>query len=113
VLAVPRGDDAGVVAAEVLADAGIGAIEVTWTVPDAARAVTTPRNRLPDHPIGAGTATTPRVVAGAVAAGAQFVVPPGSPASLPDRGVPALPGVRTPGEVVDRAAAVLHPPVRA
>ena len=106
VLAVLRGDDAAgvVAAAEVLAGAGIGAIEVTWTVPDAERAVASLRDRLPDHLIGAGTLTTPREVAVAVGAGAQFVVSPGSPAALLDAmlgcGVPALPGVLTPGEVV-------------
>lgn len=111
VLAVLRGDDVeGVVAAaEVLAGAGIGAIEVTWTVPDAERAVTTLRERLPDQLIGAGTLTTPGQVARAVAAGAQFVVSPGSPAELLDAmlgcGVPALPGVLTPGEVVAATAA--------
>lgn len=111
VLAVLRGDDpAGVVsAAEVLADAGIGAIEVTWTVPDAARAVAQLRERLPDHLVGAGTLTSPRDVAVAVDAGAQFVVSPGSPPPLLDAllgsGVPALPGVLTPGEVVAAVAA--------
>lgn len=111
VLAVLRGDDAAgvVAAAEILAGAGIGAIEVTWTVPDAERAVTTLRERLPDLLIGAGTMTTPREVARAVGAGAQFVVSPGSPAALLDAmlgcGVPALPGVLTPGEVVTATAA--------
>ncbi len=111
VLAVLRGDDAaGVVeAAEVLAGAGIGAIEVTWTVPDAERAVTTLRDRLPDHLIGAGTLTTPHQVARAVDAGAQFLVSPGSPAGLLDAmlrsGVAALPGVLTPGEIVAATAA--------
>ena len=106
VLAVLRGDDvAGVVAAaEVLAGAGIGAIEVTWTVPDAERAVTALRERLPGHLIGAGTLTTPDEVARAVGAGAQFVVSPGTPPVLLDAllacGVPALPGVLTPGEVL-------------
>ncbi len=111
VLAVLRGNDAtGVVAAaEVLAGAGIGAVEVTWTVPDAERAISALRERLPDRLIGAGTVTTPREVARAVAAGAQFVVSPGSPAELLDAmlgcGVPALPGVLTPGEVVAATAA--------
>lgn len=111
VLAVLRGDDAAgvVAAAEVLAGAGISAIEVTWTVPDAARAVTVLRDRLPERLIGAGTLTTSAQVARAVAAGAQFVVSPGSPAPLLDAmlgcGVPALPGVLTPGEVVAAASA--------
>ncbi|MEX5717798.1 bifunctional 4-hydroxy-2-oxoglutarate aldolase/2-dehydro-3-deoxy-phosphogluconate aldolase [Geodermatophilus maliterrae] len=111
VLAVLRGDDAAgvVAAAEVLAGAGIGAIEVTWTVADAERVVTTLRERLPSHVIGAGTLTTPGEVARAVGAGAQFVVSPGSPAELLDAllgsGVPALPGVLTPGEVVAATAA--------
>jgi 2-dehydro-3-deoxyphosphogluconate aldolase / (4S)-4-hydroxy-2-oxoglutarate aldolase len=111
VLAVLRGDDvAGVVAAaEVLAGAGIGAIEVTWTVPDAEEAVTVLRERLPGSLIGAGTLTTPREVAAAVGAGAQFVVSPGSPPALLEAmlgaGVPALPGVLTPSEVMAATAA--------
>lgn len=111
VLAVLRGDDvAGVVAAaEVLAGAGFGAVEVTWTVPQAERVISVLRERLPDRLIGAGTVTSPRQVALAVAAGAQFVVSPGSPADLLDAmlgcGVPALPGVLTPGEVVAATAA--------
>ena len=111
VLAILRGDDsAGVVAAaEVLAGAGISAIEVTWTVPDAAGVVAALRDRLPDHLIGAGTLTTPAHVAGAVGAGAEFVVSPGTPAPLLDAmlgcGVPALPGVLTPGEAVAATAA--------
>jgi 2-dehydro-3-deoxyphosphogluconate aldolase / (4S)-4-hydroxy-2-oxoglutarate aldolase len=111
VLAVLRGDDAAgvVAAAEVLAGAGIGAIEVTWTVPDAERAVAALRDRLPDHLIGAGTLTTPGEVAGAVGAGAQFVVSPGTPAALLDAmlgcGVPAIPGVLTPTEVVSATVA--------
>jgi 2-dehydro-3-deoxyphosphogluconate aldolase/(4S)-4-hydroxy-2-oxoglutarate aldolase len=111
VLAVLRGDDAGgvIAAAEVLAGAGIRAIEVTWTVPEAERAVSSLRERLPDHLIGAGTVATPRDVAAAVGAGAQFVVSPGSPAELLDAmlgcGVPALPGVLTPTEVVAATSA--------
>lgn len=111
VLAVLRGDDAmGVVtAAEVLAGAGIGAIEVTWTVPEAERAVNVLRERLPGHLIGAGTLMSPRDVAVAVGAGAQFVVSPGSPAALLDAmlgcGVPALPGVLTPTDVVAATSA--------
>lgn len=110
-VAVLRGDEpVGVLrAGEVLAEAGVAVIEVTFTVPEASKVIRALRKRLPDQLVGAGTVATPVDVAAAVDSGAQFVVSPGtSPALLEAMlgcGVPALPGVLTPGEVLTARAA--------
>lgn len=106
ILAILRGEDANSVieAAQVLAAAGMQVIEVTFTVPQAPMVISRLREQLPDHFIGAGTLTTPRDVADAVSAGAQFLVTPGTTPRLADAlgasGLPFLPGVLTPSEMM-------------
>jgi len=107
VVAVLRGNDAGRVvrAGVVLHDAGITCLEITFTTPGAAAAISELRGLLPDTAqLGAGTVLDAHQAADALAAGATFLI---SPAPCPDvveagvrRGVPVLPGAFTPGEVL-------------
>lgn len=91
--------------AHALAGAGIHMIEVTFTVPGAAGVVGRLRAELPpDVLVGCGTVTSAGEVRDAVAAGAQYLVSPGTDAelgrALADSGLPFLAGVLTPGEVL-------------
>lgn len=90
--------------AEILAGSGLGVIEVTFTVPDAAAVISTLRARFPEILTGAGTVTDAATADEAIAAGAQFLL---SPALSPGmvqvarrRGVLAVPGAFTPTEVL-------------
>lgn len=90
--------------AEILAGSGLGVIEVTFTVPDAADVISAVRARFPEILIGAGTVTDAETAERAIAAGAQFLL---SPALSPGmvqvacrRDVLAVPGAYTPTEVV-------------
>jgi 2-dehydro-3-deoxyphosphogluconate aldolase/(4S)-4-hydroxy-2-oxoglutarate aldolase len=65
-----------VAAAEVIADAGIRAVEFPLTTPGALDALRTLRGRRPDLLAGAGTVISPADVMAASAAGAQFLVAP-------------------------------------
>ena len=85
-----------------LADAGVDAIEITFTVPDAP-ALIERASRALGIPVGAGTVRTSGQCAAAVAAGAAFVVSPGFTAEVVskahDLDVPVVPGALTPTEV--------------
>lgn len=90
--------------AEILASSGLGVIEVTFTVPDAAAVIESLRRRFPEVLIGGGTVTDAQAAERAVAAGAQFLL---SPALSPGmvgvarrHGVLAVPGAYTPTEVL-------------
>jgi 2-dehydro-3-deoxyphosphogluconate aldolase/(4S)-4-hydroxy-2-oxoglutarate aldolase len=92
-----------VAAAEVIADAGIRAVELPLTTPGALDALRELRARRPELLAGAGTVITPGDADAAVAAGAQFLV---APCTRPDtlavaaeRGVPMMPGAFTATEV--------------
>ncbi|QZY53094.1 bifunctional 4-hydroxy-2-oxoglutarate aldolase/2-dehydro-3-deoxy-phosphogluconate aldolase [Leucobacter tenebrionis] len=108
-VAVLRGDDPAKVrrAAETLIDSGIGIIELTLTVPGAFEIV----RDLSDAPasVGIGTITAPEHVDQAVSAGAAFLVSPGISQPLleamRESGMPALPGVQTPSEVMQARTA--------
>jgi 2-dehydro-3-deoxyphosphogluconate aldolase / (4S)-4-hydroxy-2-oxoglutarate aldolase len=97
-------DDAA--AAGPLADAlvagGLPVAEVTFRTAAAADAVRAVADR-GDVLVGAGTVLTPAQVDAAVAAGARFVVSPGTSRAVVERcaehGVPAVPGVATATEV--------------
>ena len=108
ILAVLRAGSAerAVAAARALAEGGVTAIEVTFSVPDAAAAIAelaTDESLL----IGAGTVLRADQVDAVIGAGARFVVSPNFDEQVLDaaagHGVPALPGVLTPTEVA-RAA---------
>jgi 2-dehydro-3-deoxyphosphogluconate aldolase/(4S)-4-hydroxy-2-oxoglutarate aldolase len=92
-----------VAAAEVIADAGIRALELPLTTPGALDALRELRRRRPDLLAGAGTVISPADADAAVDAGAQFLV---APCTRPDtlaaaarRGVPMMPGAFTATEV--------------
>lgn len=86
----------------------VAAIEITFTVPDAAQAIA----RLVDEglaAVGAGTVRTPDEIDAAVDAGAAFAVSPHTDAAVlaraVDRGIPMVPGAATPTEMVQAMAA--------
>src|SRR5215475_4529232 len=86
-----------VAAATCAIDAGLEAVEVTFTLPSAARAIERLRVERPRALVGAGTVRRARELDEAVAAGAQFLVAPGLNPDLLEAatraGVPFLPGV--------------------
>lgn len=90
--------------AGILGSSGLGVIEVTFTVPDAAAVIARLRAQFPDILIGAGTVTDGATAERAVAAGAQFLLSPAlSPAMMAvarRRGVLGVPGAYTPTEVL-------------
>lgn len=106
ILAVLRGSstDAVIEAGVVLAEAGIEVLEVTFTVPGCAYAIAELKKRLPQATIGAGTVTTHQELEEALAAGADFLVTPGTTPTLlralSDGGTTFFPGVLTPSEVM-------------
>ncbi len=89
-------------ACDLLAEAGIRALEITTTVP-AAALISELRQRHPDICTGAGTVLDADQADTVLAAGAEFVVSPcWSDAAAREAGaakVPYLPGAMTPGEV--------------
>lgn len=90
--------------ARALLAGGLPAIEVTLRTAGALRAVERIAAEVPGAVVGAGTVRTPADVAAAVAAGAAFLVSPGSTAGLVDAmegcGLPFLPGVATASETL-------------
>jgi 2-dehydro-3-deoxyphosphogluconate aldolase/(4S)-4-hydroxy-2-oxoglutarate aldolase len=107
VLTVERAGDAVPLARALLAG-GLPVIEVTLRTPAALDAIRAIAAEVPDVIVGAGTVTRPREATQAVAAGADFLVSPGTPADLAealrDAGVPAMPGCATVTEAMTLAA---------
>jgi 2-dehydro-3-deoxyphosphogluconate aldolase/(4S)-4-hydroxy-2-oxoglutarate aldolase len=86
---------------------GLDVVEITTTIDGWDQVLRTVRETYPDLCAGAGTVTTPALVARAVAAGAQFCV---SPCLVPDvrarleaTGVPLMEGGLTPTEILAAA----------
>lgn len=86
-----------------LAEAGCTALEITFSVPEAASVIETLRRWAPDLLIGAGTVLRPDQVKAAHDAGAEFLV---SPCAVPgvletarSLSMPFLQGAATPSEV--------------
>jgi 2-dehydro-3-deoxyphosphogluconate aldolase/(4S)-4-hydroxy-2-oxoglutarate aldolase len=92
-----------VACAGVAVDAGLGAVEITFTLPSAARAIERVRNEHRSALVGAGTVRTLSELEDAAAAGAQFLVAPGLNPDLLQiaqrMGLLMLPGVYTASEV--------------
>ncbi|HWG03162.1 MAG TPA: bifunctional 4-hydroxy-2-oxoglutarate aldolase/2-dehydro-3-deoxy-phosphogluconate aldolase [Trebonia sp.] len=90
--------------AEALLAGGVPIIEITLRTPRALDVIRAIRDNVPDAVVGAGTVTTPDLVGRAVAAGARFLVSPGTTSRLlsamDDSGVPFLPGVASASEVM-------------
>lgn len=95
--------DLAVAAGACAIEAGLAAVEVTFTLPRAAVAIERLRKNHPESLIGAGTVRSLGELEAAVAAGAQFLVAPGLNPALMDEarktGVVMLPGVYTATEV--------------
>jgi 2-dehydro-3-deoxyphosphogluconate aldolase/(4S)-4-hydroxy-2-oxoglutarate aldolase len=94
--------------ARALAAGGLPVIELTLRTPVALDAIAAIAEEVPEILVGAGTITSPELVARAVEAGAQFLVSPGTTPTLlrelAGSGVPFLPGTAT----VSEAMAVLE-----
>jgi 2-dehydro-3-deoxyphosphogluconate aldolase/(4S)-4-hydroxy-2-oxoglutarate aldolase len=103
VLTIERVDDA-VPLARALAAGGLPVIEVTLRTAAALEAVRRIAAEVPDCVVGVGTVTRPSDVAAAVAAGARYLVSPGTTAelaaALAAAPVPALPGAATVSEAM-------------
>ena len=95
--------DTTVAAAECAIEAGLTAVEVTFTLSRAAEAIERLRMKHPRTLVGAGTVRSRDELAAAVEAGAQFLVAPGLNAALIEdaqrRGVVMVPGVFTASEI--------------
>jgi 2-dehydro-3-deoxyphosphogluconate aldolase/(4S)-4-hydroxy-2-oxoglutarate aldolase len=93
--------------AEALCEGGLTVLEVTLRTPVALQAISAMRRAVPDAVVGVGTLTRPEHFRQADDAGAQFGVSPGLTPALADAasGVawPYLPGVMTPGELLQAA----------
>ncbi len=94
--------------AEALVGGGLPVLEVTLRTPVALEAVKRMRQAAPDAVVGVGTLTAPEQFTAARDAGAQFGVSPGCTAELAaaarESGLPWLPGVMTPTEVLHALA---------
>ena len=90
--------------ARALLAGGVPIIEVTLRTPRALDVIRTIADNVPDAIVGAGTVTSPDLVRRAVAAGARFLVSPGTTTRLldamDDSGIPSLPGVASASEVM-------------
>jgi 2-dehydro-3-deoxyphosphogluconate aldolase/(4S)-4-hydroxy-2-oxoglutarate aldolase len=100
--------------ARALVAGGLGVIEVTLRTAAALVAVEAIAAEVPEAVVGVGTVTNPADLGKAVAAGARFLVSPGTPRALADAlaaaAVPALPGCATVSEAMalaDRGFKVL------
>ena len=89
--------------ADALVRGGLPIIELTLRTPAALDAIERIASEVPDIMVGAGTIVDTNQPEQAAAAGAQFLVSPGSTAALRaamrDTGLPHLPGVATVSEV--------------
>jgi 2-dehydro-3-deoxyphosphogluconate aldolase/(4S)-4-hydroxy-2-oxoglutarate aldolase len=89
--------------AAALAEGGLPVAEITFRTPAAAEAIAAAVRERPDVLVGAGTVIRPEQVDQAVAAGARFIVSPGTSRAVIDRcgslGIPVLPGAVTATEI--------------
>ena len=96
-------EDVAVAAATCAIDAGLEAVEITFTLPSAARAIERLRRDRPQAQVGAGTVRDMDQLEDAIEAGAQFLVAPGLNPELvraaQRHGVMMVPGVFTATEV--------------
>jgi len=106
IIAIIRGETGGCLdeIAEVLADAGITAVELTLNSPDALRSIARLASRVGTRiAVGAGTVLTPVAVSQAADAGATFVVSPDCMPGVIDAtvhaGLASFPGCMSPTEI--------------
>lgn len=90
--------------ARALVAGGIPILELTLRTPTALEALRRVADEVPEILVGAGTVVRPKQAADAAAAGAQFLVSPGSTPALldamADTGLPHLPGMSTVSEAM-------------
>lgn len=90
--------------ARALVDGGLPVIELTLRTPAALDAIEAIATDVPEILVGAGTVVAPQQAKEAQAAGAQFLVSPGTTPTLAeamsDTGLPHLPGASTVSEVL-------------
>lgn len=95
--------------AKALVTGGMRVLEVTLRTPVALEAVRAIAREVPEAIVGVGTITRPKDFGEARAAGARFGVSPGATPALLDAaqasGLPLLPGVMTPSDVIAARAA--------
>src|SRR5690606_7028267 len=98
--------------AKALVAGGIRVLEVTLRTPHGLDAIRTIAQQVPEAIVGVGTLTRPEELAQARDAGAVFGVSPGLTATLiaaaKASGLPLLPGVMTPSEVMAAREAGFH-----
>ena len=91
-----------------LSPAALPVIEVTLRTKAALDAIRAIAAEVPDCVVGVGTVTRPADITAAIAAGAKYLVSPGTPAelaaALADASVPVLPGCATVSEAMALAA---------
>ncbi|WP_338889509.1 bifunctional 4-hydroxy-2-oxoglutarate aldolase/2-dehydro-3-deoxy-phosphogluconate aldolase [Rhodococcus sovatensis] len=108
VVVVEQVEDA-VPLAKALRDGGVSVIELTLRSDVALAAIAAIAAEVPEVVVGAGTVLSPRDAESSIAAGARFLVSPGSPRDLLDAAhgwsVPWLPGVSTATEAMNVADA--------
>ena len=89
--------------ARTLVDAGLPVIEITFRAAGAAAAIRAVRQEVPAMLVGAGTVLSVEQADQAIAAGASFVVAPGTNPKVIARvlgaGLAMIPGVATPSEI--------------
>jgi len=107
VLTIERAADA-VPLARALVAGGLPVIEVTLRTKAALDAIKAIAGEVPDCVVGVGTVTRLPDIAAAIAAGAKYLVSPGTPSelasALAEASVPALPGCATVSEAMALAA---------
>ena len=90
--------------AKALIAGGVRVLEVTLRTPIALDAVRAIKEAVPQAIVGVGTVTTAKQIQSCMDAGAQFAVSPASSMwlldAVKDYGLPFLPGVMTPSEVL-------------
>jgi len=90
--------------AHALVEGGLKVLEITLRTPVALEAIRAIKAEVPDAIVGAGTVINTETLQQSIAAGAEFLVSPGVTDSLLDEalasGVPLLPGVISPSEVM-------------
>lgn len=108
VLRIERAADA-VPLARALAKGALPAIEITLRTPAALEAIRAVASEVPETIVGAGTILEPDDYRAAVAAGARFIVSPGSTPALIETAaasaVPFLPGASSASEIMALRAA--------
>lgn len=91
-----------------LLEGGLPAIELTLRTPVAMEALAVLKRELPDIVIGAGTVLTVEQMEQSIAAGADFLVTPGTTPEMADAlanaDVPVVPGAATPTELLSLMA---------